>query len=263
MASLEDRLARLEEQIDEAQKGANAVAATLKSLRKNARTGSLNDIERQLEQVRHRCEETAHVARTAADEYRFDAAAFFESGAFAGELKDAAEAGGLVLVERDGRFSAFPNHLKIDGRNAAVRINQRVERRVRPSFLAGLLLAAQQRTPKFKTADFLNRLAFVYRQIAPSHDPQWRENAAGAGPVVPLHDIYELLTVLPGAARDYPVEEFGRDLLMLDREPDLRTSDGLRFSLPSSTGSKGRRRLTVFDERGGEHVYVGVRFLRE
>lgn len=263
MGSLEARLARLEGQIDEAQKGAAAVAATLKSLRKNARAGSLADIEKQLEQVRHRCEETAHVAATAADQYRFDLTAFFESGAYAGELKAAADACGLVLVERDGRFSAFPNHLKIDGRNAAVRINQRVERRVRPSVLAGLLLTAQQKTPKFKASDFLNRLATIYRQVAPSYDAHWRESSVGTGPVVPLLDIYDLLTLLPGAARDYPVEEFGRDLLMLDREPELRTPDGLRFSLPASTGSKGRRRLTVFDERGSEHVYVGVRFMRE
>lgn len=263
MTSLEARLARLEERIDEAQKGAASVASTLKSLRKNAKAGALNDIEKQLDQVRHRCEETAHIARNAADEYRFDAAAFLESGAYADELKEAAEALGLVLVEREGRFSAFPNHLKIDPRAGAVRINQRVERRIRPSVLAGLLMAAQQKVPKFKAADFLNRLAAIYRPIAPAHDPAWREGAAGAGPVVPLLDIYELLTLLPGAARDYPLEEFGRDLLMLDREPDLRTADGLRFSLPASTGSKGRRRITVFDEQGGEHVYVGIRLLKD
>lgn len=263
MISLEARLARLEERIDEAQKGAAAVVATLKSLRKNAQSGTVGDIDKQLQQVRHRCEETAHVARLAAEEYQLDIGALFESGAYAEELKAAAAACGLELVEQDGRLSAFPNHIKIDPRAAAVRINQRLERRIRPSVLARLLLAEQQRAPKFKAADFLNRLAAAYRWMAAKIDPQWREDQPGAGPVVPLLDIHELLTLLPGVARDYPVAEFGRDLLLLDRQPELRTADGLRFDLPASTGSKGRRRITVFDEKGVEHVYVGLRLRRE
>jgi hypothetical protein len=34
--------------------------------------------------------------------------------------------------------------------------------------------------------------------------------------------------------------------------------------LPASTSSKGStKRLVVFDERGGEHTYVGLRFVKE
>ena len=64
----------------------------------------------------------------------------------------------------------------------------------------------------------------------------------------------------PAAAADYSREEFACDLLRLDRAPDTRTRSGHGFSLPASTGSKGRNRLTMFDEEGDERVFVGIRF---
>ncbi len=128
------RLVRLEQHLDAAQSGAKSVAGTLNGLRKKAQTGALGDIERQLEQVGQRCEEIARIAGEAAEAYRFDAASYFESGGYRDELKAAAEACGLVLVDRDGRLSAFPNHLRIDARAVAVRPNRRMERRVRCAF---------------------------------------------------------------------------------------------------------------------------------
>ena len=89
-----------------------------------------------------------------------------------------------------------------------------------------------------------------------------RDDEPQAGAVVPLLDIYELLTLRPGAAAEYPRDSFAVDLLRLDRAPDTRTKRGHRFSLPASTGSKGRQRLTVYDETGVEHVFVGIAFRR-
>jgi hypothetical protein len=76
-----------------------------------------------------------------------------------------------------------------------------------------------------------------------------------------LADIHDTLTLLPDA--DYPVEEFARDLLLLDRRPDLRTRDGCRFEFPMGALGRARRGLVVYDERGGEHTYIAVRFVRE
>jgi hypothetical protein len=68
--------------------------------------------------------------------------------------------------------------------------------------------------------------------------------------------------LLPGT--DYPLEEFARDLLLLDRRPDLRTRDGCRFEFPASTLSRGRmKRIVAYDERGGERAYLGIRFVKE
>jgi hypothetical protein len=80
--------------------------------------------------------------------------------------------------------------------------------------------------------------------------------------VIGLADIHEILTLLPGT--DYPIEEFGRDLLLIDRRPEMRTRDGCRFEFPASTLSRGRmKRVSVYDERGEERIYIGIRFVKE
>jgi hypothetical protein len=120
-----------------------------------------------------------------------------------------------------------------------------------------LLGAAQKRPQRFSERQFLQLLYRTWRRLVGSG---WR--GTGVGPAVALADIHETLTLLPGA--DYPSEEFSRDLLLLDRRPDLRTRDGCRAELPASTSSKeSTKRLVVFDERGGEHTYVGLRFVKE
>jgi len=78
-----------------------------------------------------------------------------------------------------------------------------------------------------------------------------------------LADLYDLLTVLPAAGVDYPPEEFVADLLRLDRQPDAKDSRGRRFELAGSTGRKGGKRLTVFDESGDQHDYYAIRFILE
>ena len=90
--------------------------------------------------------------------------------------------------------------------------------------------------------------------------PDWR---SGEGPLVALAALHDVLTLLPAAAADYPMEEFLVDLLRLDREPDARSGRGHRFELGGSTGTKGAKRLTVFDETGAQHDYYAVRFIAE
>jgi hypothetical protein len=96
--------------------------------------------------------------------------------------------------------------------------------------------------------------------LAAARAPDWQPNRSGDGPLVPLADLHDLLTLLPAAAADYPLEEFLLDLLRLDRQPDARTGRGHRFELGGSTGTKGAKRLSAFDETGAQHDYYAIRF---
>jgi hypothetical protein len=49
----------------------------------------------------------------------------------------------------------------------------------------------------------------------------------------------------------------------LDRQPDATASHGHRFELAGSTGRKGGKRLTLFDETGEQHDYYAIRFILE
>lgn len=245
LESWEARLARLEQQVA-------LVSRAAKQLRNAARDGAFGAAAAAGNALR---DNTANLAVLVEQEARLpavDIPAAFESGAYLAELSAAAAAASVTLVQRDGRITAYPVILHLEARNLGVRVGRKLERRLRPSVLARQLKALQQRPNRFNARAFLDRLARAYAVLA----PDWR---TGEGPLVALAAIHEVLTLLPAAAADYPMEEFLVDLLRLDRDPDARSGRGHRFELGGSTGTKGAKRLTVYDESGAQHDYFAIR----
>lgn len=258
MATLEGKLSALDDKAQATAKGVKGLAAALRRLTAETRVGRIGEIEKALPVVERRAQEVAESARDLAASWEFDAPRYLADRRFVAELADAARSTGLELFERDGRIYCFPLLLRVEPGESALRVGRKLERRLRPRELVRLLAAAQKRPQRFTEAQFLELLHKTYRRIV---GPDWRRMKQGAGPVVALVDLHDTLTLLPGS--DYPIEEFGRDLLLLDRRPDLRTRDGSRFELPKSTIGKGRMgRVVVYDEKGQERLYIGVRFVK-
>lgn len=261
--SLEDTLAALDAHLGEAERRVAALLKSTRRLRRAAREGAVASLPAAIAAAE---EDAARISKPFADAAAalgYDVAEAFTSGVWLDELAAAAQAAGVVLVRRDGRVTAFPVALRLDGRAQGVRIGRRLERRIRPSFLAAQLKALQQRPERFSARQFLDRLFRLYESRARVEDPAWRPTRPGQGPLVPLAELHDDLTVLPAAAADYPQEEFVADLLRLDRQPDAIGSQGHRFELGGSTGRKGGKRLTVFDETGEQHDYYAIRFIGE
>jgi hypothetical protein len=242
----EASLARLEQQ-------ATQVLRAAKQLRKAAQDGALAGVGAAQGMLREGAARLTETIARDAEMPAIDIAATFENGSFLTELSQAAAAVGVTLVQRDGRITAYPVVLRLEARNLGVRVGRKLERRLRPSVLALHLKAIQQRSGRFNARSFLDRLSRAYTVLA----PDWR---SGEGPLIALAALHDVLTLLPAAAADYPMEEFLVDLLHLDREPDARSGRGHRFELGGSTGTKGAKRLTVFDETGAQHDYYAVRF---
>jgi hypothetical protein len=245
----ESGLARLEQQ-------AAQVLRAAKQLRKAAQDGALAGAGAAQGALKESAAKLAETIAREAELPAIDIPAAFESGSFLTELSAAAAAAGVTLVQRDGRITAYPVVLRLEPRTLGVRVGRKLERRLRPSVLARQLKALQQRSGRFNARSFLDRLLRGYAVLAPS----WR---TGEGPLVELAALHDVLTLLPAAAADYPMEEFLVDLLRLDREPDARSGRGHRFELGGSTGTKGAKRLTVFDEAGAQHDYYAVRFIAD
>jgi hypothetical protein len=257
VSDFEESLAALDARLEEVQKRGKAVVAAVGRVRTAAKLGRTAEIAKGLDDVSKRLGEAGAAADGLPACWQFDTSAYLADGRFLGDLKAAASEAGLELFEHDGRIYCFPLLLRVDPKGNAVKIGRKLERRIRPSALARLLAVAQNRPQRFREPQFLELLHRTWRRLAGA---LWR--GSGVGPAVSLADIHETLTLLPGA--DYPIEEFARDLLLLDRRPDLRTRDGCRFELPASTLSKGSmKRLVVYDERGAEHTYIAVRFVKE
>ena len=262
-AGIDAGFAALEQRLVEADRRAATLHAAIRKGLRAAREGSAGAVPDALALARRLAGDVAATLDDAAALTLPDIAAAFRDGSFLAELKAQAEANGVRLVEREGRISAFPVIVRLDPRAQAVRFGRKLERRVRPSFLARLLRAVQLRPDRFQARAFLDRMFAAYRPLAAAIEPAWRPDAAAPGPLVPLLDLHELLTLLPAAASDYPVEEFAADLLRLDRTPDATTGQGYRFGFSAATGTKTRKRVTVFDEQGGQHEYFAIRFLRD
>jgi hypothetical protein len=258
MAELEDALASIEARIAEAQKSADRLTKLLRRVIQAARNGNINELKKGLEQIAQVGEDAAAAAKGLAGAWSFDTTGYL-AGGFLAELKDAAAAGGIHLTEKDGRVYAFPLVLRIAPDQTGVRLGKRLERRIRPKVLAAQIVAMQKRPQRLPEQRFLDLLYAVYQQLS---GPEWRRLERGGGPLVRLADVHRLLTLLPGS--DYPSEEFGRDLLLLSRMPELRTKDGARFEFPGS--ALARERVTpvvIYDEEGRERSYLGLRFIKE
>jgi len=260
---LEDTLAALDAQLADAEKLAANLLKAARRVRRAAKEGMVASLPAALAAAKAEAERTSEPFTRAAATLDYDVADAFANGAWLDELAAAAKAAGVVLVRRDGRVTAYPVALRLDARAQGVRIGRKLEKRIRPSFVAAQLKALQQRPERFNARQFLDRLFSLYESKARAEDPDWRPNRPGEGPLVSLADLHDLLTLLPAAVADYPQEEFVADLLRLDRQPDATDSRGRRFELSGSTGRKGGRRLTLFDETGEQHDYYAIRFIME
>ncbi|MBA2638823.1 MAG: hypothetical protein H0U77_02240 [Nocardioidaceae bacterium] len=81
------------------------------------------------------------------------------------------------------------------------------------------------------------------------------------GAVVRLLDIYGVLTLLPGAGRDYGKQEFTRDLYLLDQDGETTTKrDGRRLRWAASSGTRQAGVLTTVARGGQQQRYWGIAF---
>jgi hypothetical protein len=262
-ARLEDSLARVEKALEGSLKAAQSVQASLRKAKSAAKSGALRDLDRALAASSAAASEFGRHVEACKAAWTFDAEAYFASGGYKSELFQAAAEAGLQISERDGRIACYPMLLRIAAKDLAVIIDRKPERRVRPAVLMRLLAQRQKQPPKMNVGALLETIASAYKLVAPRFDRDWTIDASGPGPSVPLIDIHEALTLMPGAAREYPLAEFARDLHLLDRSPGTRTKDGRSFRFEASTGGKTLRRLVTVDQHGVERSYVAIRLIRE
>src|SRR5579885_3363932 len=263
-SSLEQELSALENQLAAASKAAKVALAELKKAQSGAKVGQLRDLSRSLAEGRNAAKRFAEEMASADSSWKFEVEPSFAEGGYLRELLGEAQRAGLRLFERDGRLYCFPMLLTLSAKDLAVMVDRKPERRLRPRELVRILLARQRRPQRFNEQKLLDTLFDAYCRVDRRLLRDWTPDTSGPGPVVSLVRIYELLTLLPGSEREYPKEEFARDIHLLDRQPDLRTKDGRRFTLAASTGSKNvGQRLTVVDQQGVEKIYVGIRFDKE
>lgn len=245
---LEQSLGAFQTQVEASLSGAGTLLKRLKRLRAAAQAGDLREIAKSLSEVKQAAPETASQAQALA--FEFDDEPYFPD-AFLSELEAAAKERGMSVFVRDGKLYCYPLLVRVKPAERAVQIGKRTERGIRPSALAARLFQLQSKPARFKPADFLGLLHRAYRHCA----------APGESPVLMLAEIYDVLTLMPGAAKEYTKDDFARDLYMLDSSGVTALENGTRFRFSASTGTRNAAAVFVcIAEDGSEKRYYGISF---
>ncbi len=254
--SLETALAGAEREAETVLKAAAKVTGALKAMQKAAREGDLRKLRAAPEAIRRQMTTLDQEVARVEESWDFDEESYLRDGRFVHELLQVAAARGLALTEQDDRLYSYPVLISVAPGDRAVKIDRKAERRIRPSFLINLLQERQRRPARFKAADFLESLRFAY-QVA-------FERKAGErhyGSVVPLRELYELFTMMPGQGREYAAPEFTRDVYLVDQSGLSTTRNGSVMELHAGTGTKSERGvLSIVTQEGAEKRYFGISF---
>lgn len=250
---LEAALTAVQQQVESAARSAAAIARELKKARASAADGRVRELRRALDAAVAAGEEAAERTRQAQSSFAFDETAHLSSGAYAAELLATAAELDVAIVQEDDRLLCYPSLLRVLPGDAALDVDRRRERRLRPSVVVAALAAAQSRPPRFKAAPFLESLAAAYSLLAAQQDRP--------APVLRLDAVWGVLTLLPGAARDYSRPEFARDLYLLDQSGVRTTRAGRTVRWHASSGTRGAGVLTTVAKTGQQQRYWGVSFV--
>lgn len=255
---LEQTLADLEAHAGHLVKATGQVASSFRKLRDAAKVGDLVKLRKLLEEAKQATLALGCDFVKAQGEWNFDDATYLSGKDFRQELLATASQMGVNIYEHDGYLFSYPVLLRILHKERAISIDRMRENRLRPSVLVKRLKEVQNRPPRFKPHTFLEMLFSAYSIVVAGRG----KHLVGTGTVIPLLELYQLLTLLPWQATEYTRQEFGRDVYLLDKSGSLLTRSGHRVNFHASTGVRdASRTLTVIAQGGREKTYYGISFV--
>lgn len=253
--TLEQALAATESDAAATLRAAGALMRPLRRFRAAAQMGDLQELRSSMADAEAAMDNLRQKMSNTNEGWSFNTQTYLSSGGYAQEVMHTAEKMGVTMFERDDRLFCYPALLRVVPSEKVVAVDRRRERRLRPTVLVNLLKDLQNKPPRFRPESFLSALHQAYSKV----NAERSGSSLDMAPVVPLVDIYSLLTLLPGQAKEYSRQEFARDVYLLHRGDVHSTKSGARVSFPISRGVRGKT-LSVVDETGEQRRYYGIRF---
>jgi len=257
--NLEQVLAEIEAQAGDLVKTTKQVMASFKKIKDAAKVGDLVKLRKLLEEGKSATLSLGCDFVKTQERLNFDEASYLAGKDFRQELLTTAQQMGVNLYEHDGYLFSYPVLLKILHKERAVSIDRIRESRLRPSVLVKRLKEVQNKPLRFKPQTFLEMLYTAYSIVVAGRG----KHLIGKGTVIPLLELYQLLTLLPWQASEYTRQEFGRDVYLLDKMGTITTKNDHRANFHASTGVRDvSRTLTVIAQGGREKTYYGISFVK-
>jgi hypothetical protein len=258
--NLEKALAKTESDVNATLKATASVVSSLKKFRIAIGTGNLRELNKIIESSEQAIAALKQQFINTKEGWNFDSENYISSRAFPEEILQTAREMNVKIFEQDERLYCYPFLISILPNEMSVKIDKKKERRVRPSVLVSHLKSLQNKPVKFKSEVFIEGLFSAYEALKALIRGRGQDHA-GEGIVIPLLEIYKLLTIMPGLSKEYSQQEFARDLYLLDKNGI--TKKGFVISLPASTGTKSiKSTIKVITQEGSEKKYYGISFSR-
>ncbi len=257
--NLEQALAEIEEQAGDLMKTTKQVMASFKKIKDAAKVGDLVKLRKLFEEGKSATLKLGCDFVKTQERLNFDEASYLAGKDFRQELLTTAQQMGVNLYEHDGYLFSYPVLLKILHKERAVSIDRMRDSCLRPSVLVKRLKEVQNKPLRFKPQTFLEMLHTAYSIVVAGRGKHF----IGKGMVIPLLELYQLLTLLPWQASEYTRQEFGRDVYLLDKIGTIKTKNDHRANFHASTGVRDvSRTLTVIAQGGREKTYYGISFVK-
>ncbi len=265
MDGFEQALGGVESAAADALSAVREVAKVARQLEKAARVGNVKALKRSQDRIEDAMNALNRAAGQAVLSWPFEDQEVeqYLDKEYAAELIRTASEQGVDIYERDGQLICSPSIVKISPNTRTVRIDKKQTSAIRPSYLTELLRRNQNKKNTFPSAQFLEALYKVYKELVRRDSPD-RLAEWTSGRVIRLERIYTLFTSLPGIAREYTTTDFARDIYLLEESGRRRTRSGAEVSFPASTGTRRKRGVFHFFGPSGQlFQYSGIRFIEE
>lgn len=255
--TLEQALAKTEADAEATLKAAKSVTRCVGKVRAAAKVGSLRELRTSIELADKAIATLRQQFSNAKEGWNFDEERYLAGGLYSKEIIRVGQQMGVSIYERDERLYCYPVLIRVSSTDKAVSIDRKRESHIRPSVLVTRLKELQRKPPPFRSEAFLEALFKTYSKAVAMR----AKSLPQMSPVIQLLDIYELLTLLPGQAREYTKQEFARDIYLLHSSGIDTTKSGARVRFPVSSATRTPSRIiTVITEAGEERPYHGISF---
>ena len=257
--SLEQTFSEIEAEAADLVKTTKQVMASFRKIKEAAKVGDLVKLRKLLDEGKSATLGLGCDFVKTQERLNFDEASYLAGNDFRQELLTTAQQMGVNIYEHDGYLFSYPVLLKILHKERVVSIDRTKESRLRPSVLVKRLMEVQNKPLRFKPQTFLEMLYTAYASVGAGRG----KHLIGKGTVIPLLELYQLLTLLPWQASEYTRQEFGRDVYLLDKSGTITTKNSHRANFHASTGVRdASRTLTVVAQGGREKTYYGISFVK-
>ncbi|MCG3775305.1 MAG: hypothetical protein JW395_2137 [Nitrospira sp.] len=222
----------------------NATTALVKALT----DGDLHARKKSIEGAKSACQVAARALDDCAETWPSSAAgedALVET--LAQEVGERLRSAGRTATVIGNDVWSLPAVATVINKAKAVRVNGRLSRSLRPTLVAKqMLLRGREQDPAM---------------LLPAVRAAYLASASNDGDAVSVSEIYDLLTLLPGAKGSYTEIDFAIGLFALATSAQP-TKDGSRLELVGSTGTKLGEGYVVLDNEGRTNRISAVRFNR-